>query len=57
MNESIKNTPTCELVDELVKREGVEEVLIGVNETYGIRSETGIGKLSSGPARILIVID
>lgn len=57
---NLSQIPTCYLVNELVKREGVEEIVVGPDETFaaGIDSDDNIitgGR--GGPARILVVID
>lgn len=53
---------TEELVNELVKREGVEEVLADVEDTYNVlvsdpSFKSGTKSSGLGPARILVVID
>jgi hypothetical protein len=60
----LKNVPTCDLVNELVKRQEVDEIVaefeknffigIGVDPDGEHQDDTITG---SGPARILIVTD
>ncbi len=45
----IKNLPTCELVTELKKREGVEAHTIGPSASITVKAD--------GPAIIIAVID
>lgn len=47
---------TCELSNELAKREGIEEIVIGPYEPYSI-TVAGVKREMSGPAIILINID
>lgn len=47
---------TCELVEELKKREGVGEYYVNVEERYELETEEVIVK-ADGPATILVVID
>lgn len=58
MNE-LKNIPTKDLVEELIKREGVKEALVKPYESISL--EIGYEKcdlpIEGGPARILIVFD
>ncbi|TDL40594.1 BC1881 family protein [Macrococcoides bohemicum] len=51
---------TKELVDELKKRKGVEEVFAEVEDRYDIEigdSRSSVTTFGLGPARILIIID
>jgi len=59
---NLSEIPTCYLVNELAKREGVEEILIGPDETYCVgrddeAADTPPTGGNGGPARILVVID
>lgn len=47
---------TKELHEELVKREGVNEIVIGPHEPFKIVTDQGDYK-STGPARLLINVD
>ena len=53
----LKDIPTCYLVDELCKREGVKEVWIEPYERYAIIPERSDSVHDTGAARILVVID
>ena len=62
MNANLSNVPTCELVEELKKRDGVRAFEYGVEEMHRIQkagfepgSRSGI--MGTGPAIILEVID
>lgn len=66
--EYLKDVPTCFLVEELAKREGVKEFIIGPDgDAHQIMSsrydkEEDVTKITvqeqiSGPARILVVIE
>jgi hypothetical protein len=55
-HKKLNNIPTCELVDELEKREGVEKVWVAPYEPYAVRSGA-YKRIDDGPACILIVID
>ena len=46
----LEDVPTCKLVDELAKREGVEEQIVEPHTKHQM-------PLIDGPARILVVID
>ncbi len=48
---------TKQLVEELARREGVEEMVVAPEESYKISDEEGREILDTGPARILVVID
>ncbi|WP_252502035.1 BC1881 family protein [Sporosarcina sp. Marseille-Q4943] len=52
----MENETTKVLHQELAKREGVTEVVIGPHETFKIVTDQGEQE-STGPARILINID
>ena len=47
--ENLSNVKTCELVEELRQREGVETILAGPYESQGV--------LVEGPAVVLVVTD
>lgn len=51
--------PTCELVEELVKREGVAEIDIKPHQNYHIMNADDDTPFftDTGPARILVVVD
>jgi hypothetical protein len=53
---ALSTIPTCELVEELINREGVEELLVEPYEFYSMEVGCG-GTHGEGPARILIVTD
>lgn len=60
--QDLSAVPTCRLVEELVKREGVTEYGVGVEDRYLLQiayPETkGCGETcDTGPVRILVVID
>lgn len=52
---------TKELVEELVKRKGVEEVFAEVEDRYDVviysEDKSSVTTFGLGPARILIIID
>lgn len=56
--------PTCVLVNDLAKREGVQEIVINPHQPFIIQVKNADGsefkypsKIVTGPARILVVID
>jgi hypothetical protein len=60
---NLHDVPTCDLVNELKKREGVTEIVcpdpdsvfaIGIDRSDGMETVTPSGE---GPARILVVTD
>ncbi|MCK9576769.1 MAG: BC1881 family protein [Clostridia bacterium] len=58
----LQRVPTCQLVAELSKREGVDKVSVPYNDAYNVTvaymNKTGFGnKEGFGPARILIITD
>ena len=58
----LKAVPTSELVDEIAKREGVEEITVPEDKRWYLKVWTDDGKKGEygkeyGPARILVVID
>ena len=57
-NPCLKEIPTCQLVEELASREGVEEYTVDPHEPFAIQiSGENQAPHSSGPARILYVYD
>jgi hypothetical protein len=58
---SLSEVLTCDLVNELAKREGVEEIVIAPDEDFVAancgRDHENILQERGGPARILVVID
>lgn len=54
---NLSNISTCELVKELVTREGVIEFQIDPYDDYEIVNGNGILCADDGPSRILVVID
>lgn len=55
---SYQNIPTCDLLNELVKREGVTDWWAAPYMKYSVFIDDGHGTLEdTGPARILVVID
>lgn len=50
---SLSEQKTHELVDELIKREGVKEIVINPCEKIEIKKADPI----EGPARVLVIID
>ena len=56
MDLDLSEVPTCELVEELSKREGVDSVAVEPYEAYGIIVGEKT-KTEKGPAVILTVID
>ena len=54
---NLSNIPTCELVKELVTREGVIEFQINPYDDYEIISRDELLYDDDGPSRILVVID
>lgn len=55
----LSNVPTCELVEELKKREGVNTLVANPNMMYEVHvdDENGSYEEDEGPAIILIVTD
>ncbi len=49
--------PTGVLVDELVKKEGVVEVMLDPDEAINMVGEDNFNHEITGPARILVVVD
>jgi hypothetical protein len=59
---SLSSVPTCDLVKELMTREGISQWLVRHDDQYAVRfvPHTGTehpGSLEPGPATILVVID
>ncbi len=58
----LQRVPTCQLVAELSKREGVDKISVPYNDAYNVTvaymNKTGFGnKEGFGPVRILIITD
>lgn len=52
----LEKIPTCKLVEELSKREGVSCSCVEPYNSYSLKIETSTIE-DSGPAKILVVID
>jgi len=56
----LKDIPTCYMVDEISKREGVTEYIIPPEGGYTVHAywkDNDRVQVNNGPARILVVID